>query len=487
MANATNITYGSYNFQNDAGPVPQLTINKDFRKLGDGRVIGSLYRATLQGEFNKVPSGIVGIKNLNDMKDLLDSAFSTGCLNFKLTCDANVLISQYPRINSLSFSPTNDNWTQSIDYTVELEWDGETLSGWPLESISESWDFQIDEQSSIYDWDYNGTGDNNMHLFGLTHTLSAKGLSCGSYTGTPGWHHARDFVVTQLGYNSSHITNSGVFNLNSASFSGYNHSRVQKIDESDGHFHVTENWIIADPTFGSNAGKAIEDFTVTIGYDLQNGLTNTSINGSIQGLQEVSYGTNPNDYTVNVTKYENASGFWELTRPKLSNRASLVSNTSVNPVALNYSIGHNPTKGAINYTYTFDNRPCNFISGSLSESIVINDNNPSDTFAQIAILGRPWGPVLQNLNSPTASTRNVNISVNMGPLAGCSDIVAAINGKPDVTALLCTLQNDLSGANTQMFKSSDSESWDARMGIYSRNVVWTWVLCSGSAPNTSFC
>jgi hypothetical protein len=488
MSNATNITYGTYDFQRDGGPVPLLTINKEFKKIGDGTTIGSVFKVGLAGKLNLVPSGIDGYQSVDNMQDALISGFAEDCLEFKVACGESTLIQQYPRINSISFSPTSDNWASSSEFSIDLEWDGDSYSGLWLDSINESWDLQLDNQSSRYQFDLaGGTGDNNMHLVSLSHAVSAKGTkNCNS--GRPAWQEAREYVVGQLGYTSGQLSGSGIFNLGEGPFSGFNHSRVQKIDQSDGNFGVTESWLFADTGFQDNCGPAIEDFSATVSYDSSNGLTNISINGSIQGLETVSFGSDPGDYVVTGFRYDAASGFWDDLRPKLPGRASLLAEgAAINPIVLSYNIAHNPTKGTINYTYAYNNRPCNFIANALFENISISDTNPTDVFAEIAILGRAYGPVLQSLGTITSSTRSVSIDAVMGPTTGCVDIINSINSKPDVTDLLCDLQTDLSGVNTQLFKTQDSESWDVKLGRYTRNVAWTYVPCAGTAPETSFC
>lgn len=491
MSNLTNITYGTYDFQQDGGPVPLLSISKETKRGGDGTNIGSLFKVSLQGELNLLPYGTGGIKNLDDMQDTLISGFAEDFQEFKVVCDAQTLIQQYPRINSINLSESRDQWADTSPFTIDLEWDAEPLSGFFIDSVSESWELQLDEQSTRYRLDLpGGTGDNNMHLFSLTHNSSAKGIlaSNSGATPRPAWQEARDYVVSTLGYQSGQMTGSGVFNLTAANFDGYNHSRTQTIDQTDGNFSVTESWLVADTGFQDNCGLAIEDFTATVSYDSNNGLNNVSINGSVQGLETVSYGTNPGDYVVTGFKYNAASGFWENLKPKLPGRATLLADgANINPVVLSYNVAHNPTKGTINYTYIYDDRPCNFITNALSENISINDTNPTDVFAEIAILGRAYGPVLQSLDTVTSSKRNVNIEAIMGPTTGCVDLINSINSKPDVTSLLCTLQTDLSGLNTQLFKTQDSESWDIKTGRYSRNVEWVYVDCSGTAPSTSFC
>jgi hypothetical protein len=490
MANATNITYGAYDFQVSAGPVPLLTIKKDFRRLATREKLGSFYTATLRGELNRVPDGVEGIVNVDSMQDALTTAFSTDCLEFKVVCGATTLISQYPRVKSITFSESRDQWAQTCPYTIELEWDGELLNGCVIESIVESWDLQLYNGNTYYTLDLpGGTGDNNMNLFSLSHNISAKGLmDCDSSDGHIPWEHARDYVVGVLssGVTTEDKSASGVLNLDGANLSGWNHSRVQRIDKTDGHFHVDETWVLANTGLNNNIGAGIEDFTANVQYDAENGLTSVAINGTIEGLEDINYGTDPGDYTVNITKYENASGFWEGIQPKLYGRASVLAGTTIHPTALNYSVGHNPTKGSISYNYTFNNRPCNFVSNALVEKITISDDHPVDVFAEIAILGRAYGPLLQDIGTVTSSKRTVNISVVMGPTTGC-DITGASAQKPNVDSILCSLYQDISGAQTQLFKNQDQESWDIKTGQYSRTVQWTYSQCSGTAPVTTFC
>lgn len=487
MANATNITYGNYNFQRDAGPVPLLDISITFNRNDAGDVLNTLYKTTLKGEINLLPSGIDGYKNIDERQDLLISGFSQDYQEFKVTCDNNTLIQQYPRINSIAFSPSNDNWSETADYSIELEWDGAPYSGLYLENISENWEFSLDQQNKYYSWNLpGGTGDNNMYLFSLTHTVSAKGLDSKNISNRPAWQEARAWVISRLGYDSSQVTNSGVFNLNAANFSGWNHSRVQKKSEKDGTFEVTETWLVANTGFGSNAGAATEDFTASVSYDISNNLTSVSINGSIQGMEEISYGSSPNSYSVSKSAFTNASGYWQNIRPKLAGRASLIaSGVAINPLPMNYNIGYNPTKGTINYTYQFDDRPCNFIPNAIFENITINDTNPVDVFAETVVLGRRNGPVLQRLDTVTSSKRNVNIEIVVPRITQCSSISAAITGKPNINSVLCEIEAQISG--NDYFKSQDNESWDFKNGRYTRNVEWTWTNCSGNPPNTSFC
>jgi len=489
MSNLTNITYGTYDFQRDFGPVPLLDISKTINHNEAGEIINCLYSVSIKGEINLIPSGIVGYANVGQRQNLLISGFSQDYQDFEVKCGNITLIKQKPMIKSITFSPSTDNWSETADYSIELEWYGEELynSNYSLDTASETWDLALDTQSKYYSLNLpNNTGDNNMYLFSLSHNVSAKGSKKANQIP---WQEARRWVVSRLGFQTGEVSSSGVFNLNAISFSGWNHSRTQQKSEQEGTFGVQETWLVANTGLQNNAGAAIEDFTTSISYDIQEDLTSVSINGSVQGLEQVSYGSSPTGYSILRSTYENASGYWLNIKPKLWGRACALSeNYNLNPIPLNYNIGYNPTKGSISYTYSFNDRPCNLVTGSLSESITVNDTNPVDVFAEVVILGRKKGPILQSQGTVTSSKRNVNIEVTFPKATVCS-VTGAVLQKPtsEVNVILCELYKQISGVGVQIYKNNDSESWDFKKGKYSRNVEWTYVPCTGQPPNTSFC
>jgi hypothetical protein len=114
--------------------------------------------------------------------------------------------------------------------------------------------------------------------------------------------------------------------------------------------------------------------------------------------------------------------------------------------------------------------------------------------ASLTVLGRANGPILQDLGTVTAGSREVSVEAVIAPPSGCDvngtgTIQAAIGAKPtnDVTGILCGFQDDLTDNYGQVFKQSDNESWDIKTGRYSRNVSWTFANCDGDGPVTTFC
>lgn len=504
MANIT-MTYGAYNFS----PVPFLTINKDYETTEADERIGSIFRVTLDGMVTPLPSGTGGYSYVDTLQDQLRAAFTQDGQQFKVMCDSTTLISAYPRVKSIQFSPSSDNWVQTSPYNITMEWDeepagsGEDTFSPYIKSARESWNLEYVEEGAYYSWDLAGTPDAAPYKVRLSHNVSAVGKRhYVATTGTSGgllteaWQQARAWVIPRLGYDSTQITSSGVINLTTANFSAYNHVRTQSVDETSGEFSVTENWLVINPSGSGVAGKATEDFSISIRTSVDSDLTTVSIEGSIQGLENRSYGTNPGDFNIIDTKYTNASGYWSAVQSKLLGRVNHVvagsSTRAISSLPKSKTVGHNATNGTITYAYEYDDRPCNFVSGALSEIITINDNNPTDIFASIVIPGRAYGPILQSMSTVTAATREVSVEVVMPIPTGCASgscttVLVTSSPRTQVENLLCCLETELTGGYSQVFKSQDNASWNPKSGRYSRTVQWTYTNCSGSAPNTSFC
>ena len=83
----------------------------------------------------------------------------------------------------------------------------------------------------------------------------------------------------------------------------------------------------------------------------------------------------------------------------------------LNPIPISMTESHRKNVGEIDYSFEFNNRPLNLIPGSVSETLNINDTFPSQQIAEVFVLGRKLGPVLQNLGTVTSSTRDITFEV----------------------------------------------------------------------------
>jgi len=334
-------------------------------------------------------------------------------------------------------------------------------------------------------------------VLSMTHSVSAKGIKnltgCSTYD-KEAWEEAKDYVVSKLSTGADaafyeHLAETGVMNLSVEDFTSYNHARTVNKEVDAGMFSVTETWLVMDSGAGI-PGNALEDFTITTNKAIDNGMTAVTVEGSIQGVETRDYGSDSGDFLVSETKYQAASGYWAIVKTRLPCRATLIHTNFVagenniralNSAEVSRQIGHSPTKGVITYSYTYDDRPSNCITGAYTEMITVIDNNKTDVFAEIAVLGRQAGPVLQDVNTVTATTREVHIELITPPAEGCTAALLQTipnNVAADVVTLLTGFQDELTTAYDQVFKHLDTESWSPKDGRYNRQVGWTYQSCS---------
>ena len=94
-------------------------------------------------------------------------------------------------------------------------------------------------------------------------------------------------------------------------------------------------------------------------------------------------------------------------------RANSAVAVELNSQVKSLSLALNEYTGSITYALEFDNRPTNIISGVKTENIQLSDTYPGDVIAVIPVLGRPTGPVLQNIGGRTEHRRDLNLDLQM--------------------------------------------------------------------------
>ena len=504
------MTYGGYSFS----PVPLIRISKDYNKTEDGTKVGTTFTVTLDGTITPWPTGTTGldtgITNTVVLLDRLREALTDEGRAFVILCDSTILWSGHPRIGTIEFTETPTNWVDTIDYTVPLMFDIEGSGEDPslqvpyIETASENWTVEFNDSTTKYAWTLPTAGlDQNPYILNMTHTISAKGkrhFIADETVDKEPWEYARQYVISKLSTGTDSAANtqlaaSGILNYSTLS-NVYNHSRVQNTDVLGGGFSVTESWMVMSAV--NVPGHAIEDFTADVQRNANDDITTININGSIQGVDIKTYGSDPGDFTLTQTKYSAASGYWNTVSSRLYYRAQLLHNLemetkannvrTLNTTALSQTVAHNPTKGVITYSYSYNDRPSNCITGALVESISIVDTNPNDVFAQLSILGRAIGPIFQDINTVTAPTREVSIELIGPPTTACTaaGLLNVTGGmKEDVTTLICGWETALSGIYDQVFKTADSESWSPKDGRYSRRVSWTYQDCDTTQDSST--
>jgi hypothetical protein len=248
------------------------------------------------------------------------------------------------------------------------------------------------------------------------------------------------------------------------------------------------------------------------------------------------YGVDANQTTsVQSYRYQNALTAWHSgVKPALYARAAAVTNRSAgysnnylinganiantynrdNPTAnpvyhidrmlnvIPYSTteGHDPKRGVITYSYEYNNK-YTLMSGVISENITVTDNAPVDVVAEVFVLGRKLGPVLQALGTKTSCTKDVSIEITTMPATGIDQYFMNNTACPMHTG--STLYQNIQliveglkpfgvrnstvfgagqrGAGTgQVYVDRDTQSWNPSEGRYTRNVSWKYQQCNNN-------
>ena len=519
LSNSTIMTYGDYTFS----PVPLISINKEIQKAGDGQALGTLFSLSLEGTLAPGATGVNGITNIAEEQDRLMAAFAASGqgYEFKISCGDSELISCFPRINAVNFEA--GPWVDISKYTIELEYDRDFAEdiGAPwnnahksgsgtaepiISSAEETWSIEPTEEN-FYHFEVDQSGLNKPTYietsppsFTVTHNISAVGkpfivsgvIADGGYA----WQQASGYVVPRLGFDHEKITKNGAICFDQqGALIATNQSRIVNFGELDGTYSVVETWTVYSSgvwASGIQSLGASDSWEVTAETSLESSLTTTSIQGTITGQASGIFcsnnSSNPPIYEIVKSKYANAKEYLDninddIFWARAHHFASGLSTRGLNPVPLSKSFGHNPAQGSITYNYSFNDRPEVCLAGARTTEISMSDTNATDVFAELTVLGRAPGPVMQSIGTVTSKKREVTLDATMEVNSVICDCPAATGQMPSLAAenILLTFRPDICGAdhglNLTIFKHLDTENWNPTTGKYTRQMGWTYTSC----------
>jgi len=366
-----------------------------------------------------------------------------------------------------------------------------------IEDFNDTWSIETDESNgSIV------AGKFVPRSYRLTRSMTATGKNIyGIPSDNPlspqrkeAWQHAQDFIKAHIdpsgaiyGSTFTDILSSGFLGIPSG-FSGFNHIRSENLDKAAGTYSVSDTYILSP-----SGEKALESYNLSIQSGRDNPFTKVSIDGNIKGLSPLE----ASGYFASElieTPYDHAySKYLQISNSgqfgvgcDVYKRANNTTASNLNSQPNSISLGINEVNGEITYNLEFDNRPTNYFSGVLSESINVNDTYPGDVFAIIPVIGRATGPVLQYIGGRTEYKRDVNIEI----LIDYTDIgydnnrTSLMLTKPSlnepIRSQLSTLVNDLSPATEpyirKYFLNPPAESWSPKEGRYTLSLSWVYEL-----------
>lgn len=481
-------------------PAPNISVRKEFRKSADGTNIGSVFLITVTGRvvaYKGSPqsdgtfwtnTGYPADESIDAdarlgallrKKEAIRQLFADEGKSFEVqSADGTSPMKCNPRVISLEF-PTGQ-WFDYFDYTIELEADvvygaaflgadGEDGFTEYLSDVQESWTIEPNDEPEFIGQDTLSFRTNQTYR--LTHSISAIGKRFYDSDGNlekPAWQQARDYVLPRLGLDADRITSSGVLNLPDY-YAGFNHARAESIDETGGSYSVTETWVIS-------SGSAIEDVTVTTRKAQESDLVNVTIEGRITGME-----IRDSDFQITQSRYQSAENKFTSVSGLVYIRAKELSgyNLNINPVS--YSISRSHNQGAIQYSYEFNDRASNIVASSKFEDINISDNLQSELFAEIPILERLAGPLLQDLHTKSAPRRSLSVRLTVpkrSPTSSVASLQAAfVNPRlsPSTSGdIFKIIEAAKPVGYNSVFQTEPQEFWDPWTGNYSLNMNWVY-------------
>ena len=494
----SRVLYGPVGDQSRLIPAPLITISKAYQRTGSGEVIGKTYTITVTGTIvaymgsplsdgtfyklggypaNEDIDAEDRLRAVMRKQQALRELFQLHGGQFEVYSGSGFsTLRCYPRIVSIEFP--EDIWYERSNYTITMECD-------EIYGIGDSDEFSEYIESATEEWSIDTNEDPQAvgasTTFTLTHNISAVGKTFYDITGAQpreAWQYAEQYVLARLGFDAYMAMSSGVNDLPSY-YHGWNHLRSNQVDKKGGGFSVSESWLLA-------SGVAIEDFTITTTSDIEAPHQRVSIQGNVTGFEE-RQAVGGKEMKLTTTKWANAQTKFAWASGVAYTRAKEYSGlTNLNVKPLTLTVGRNPLRGTIDYTIDYDTRPLQLIEGAKSEVLSINDNIGGELFASVFVLGRTAGPVLQDLGTKPANTRDLNIEIVVDPPTIVDRTSATMreiinDKKPSQDAQFSTnLTNIIEAANpsylgaTTIFQDQPQETWNPLEGRYTYTTRWTY-------------
>ena len=526
---ALTFLYGDYTFE----PKPLFTINKEYIKTPANTGLGTRYNITLEGDLlpYKADSYDVGITGVFSGIQSLRDAFDTDYKPFFLGCFGSPpIVSGHPKITSFDVNFEGDNYVQRASYTIGLNLP--TLIGSGFETVGpetdslhshgiisytddfslEFTDERVGGQISLAD----GTHIDMPSVYSVTHNVSAQGEPLSGHDPA---YLAQQFVSSKLGFSNEMGAVSGILNTSGVACNNF---RTISINKTEGTCNATETFMI------NPSGKYKEDFELSANTSVEDPFTSIEINGTIQGYANVNY-PNPNPLGESFAgsdgdstpKFQNAITAWSglrnaagaVTTEGISGLLYTRANSfyqfqpphpaflgahsegdptrkainTLNPTTLSTAVGYNITEGVITYAYSYNDRPIHVVPDALSETINITENEPTDIFASLQVLGRASGPLLQDMGTKGPRTREISIDAFL-PIGTGTNFTQKTDGATQYTqlnnptflvaptgydGLISGYEYSLTSTYASVFINGQSKTWQPKIGRFTFQKSWT--------------
>tara|TARA_R110000765_G_scaffold35443_4_gene79738 strand:- start:2140 stop:3750 length:1611 start_codon:yes stop_codon:yes gene_type:complete len=512
-------------------PFPKYSVSTERVEAGDGTIIDIIYTISVTGQVIAVGDmTAVGVRQ-NSLHTAmiaklaaLENDGPVGILEIVAYggSGSSPLVFDDAKLTGISFDEQDDEsaGTQvggyTFEFTAHTRSSTKTGSAYTLASAEESWDITENAERYFVDNEFTTTTTTTADppvttttenfaakTYTITHTVSAVGYN--KITAVEGkefdsgWAQAKDWVLGRLvttpataitdnvaGNNRftefsalymgeklgplvgdgegndppTYLPRDPVF-IDLSSDSAYNHSRTAQSDLPGGSYSVTETWYMSEEAVTLDVDLALDT-----GED---GVTNITVSGGIQGYNTYSFATRTEDKIKQAEEALSAVLDQAYGLANIFYKASVPESTTACPAALgtsemSKSISKNKITGAITYSLSYNDRGSESLN-TITENLQITDDNEDQSNSVVAIIqiiGRANGPIFQSMGTTTERKRSASLEWTM---KRCNR-----TNKPSSDAILVVNAHKPVGA----YQLSKSESWTPSTGGYSLSIEWTY-------------
>ena len=531
MASGNYMAYGAYEFD----PIPMIDISSEIvrtarRTLSDGK------RVTLDGLIFPGSGLTDGALGVFQQRASLESALERDYCPFGLMLCNEIFITGSPLVESFTFGESSDNNVQTMPYTIELffplgflddsDLNSDAITGSASSQLAEL-THTVSQTKNTDAWTYCGfyepasyTVTENISARGLDYRVggdacnpstSASGISGEPSAESSGSTAAIDRAVNYITSALAAPPSMGVGILSDGSY--FLQGTNVTVDQEQGNVSVDREFVVFE---GPKSIPATLTISAEANGGIDDGNIGVTVNGEVRGIAALplASGVNPGgNYDATSFKFNSAKNFFKselmmaggAVSGPIYNIANCVYGDANNecssgiypasikeqelspsrgnfpglhqqPISTSYS--YNIAEGSISFSVSYNDRPHGVATGTdiLSESISISRNNPVDVYAELQILGRAAGPILQDIGTQTAYSADLNIEAVIRPPDTTSP--GWFGGAPIASydALITQTQDDIASTNST-FRTADAESFDPKTGRYTRSVSWIYTPC----------
>jgi hypothetical protein len=330
----TIILYDDVNVFSGICPVPYLFFEKE--NIENGSVWASKYSITIEGQITGT-QGPASRLDLENKQNKLIESFISDFKTLKVKEDANEYLINNCYIDSISFGESK--YYALLPFTI-------SISAYDDASFKEN-SFVIEPSDS---WEFSEGDDGTVTL---SHSVSAIGINKkNSSIIDLAIKNAKEWVYSRTGL-SKKIESLRIKNLQISDF--VLDSISESIDRFSGKYSLIEKYK-GDLMSLNSTGAGILRYATEVSKNVENGITNVEINGSVVGKKAFS-SPESSIGEVNIQDLRDKLNSIEFFQVAASAAKDSTGSEKINDIPFAKTITENKNDSKIDFSFTFDDDP----------------------------------------------------------------------------------------------------------------------------------